>query len=169
MRVLGVDCGTTCTGYGVVELEGSRYRMLTYGAIRTSPSWEMPLRLQKIYLGLKTVAGRFAADVMAIETVFTAANVRSALKLAQVRGVALLAAAEVGLPVSEYSALEVKSGVVGYGRAEKHQVQQMVRQILRLRNTPEPDDAADALAVALCHLHAGSTRQKIAAAVQGPR
>ncbi len=167
MRVLGVDCGTRSTGYGVIELAGGRCRMLTYGAIRTSPSLELPRRLQKIYRQLKTLAQKFAPDVMAVETVFTAANVRSALKLAQVRGVALLAAAEAGVPVSEYSALEVKSGVVGYGRAEKHQVQLMVRQLLRLDAIPEPDDAADALAVALCHLHTASTWQKIAA--QGSR
>ncbi|HEY4681693.1 MAG TPA: crossover junction endodeoxyribonuclease RuvC [Candidatus Acidoferrales bacterium] len=165
MRVLGVDCGTASTGYGIVELAGGRCRMLAYGAIRTSPSWELPQRLQKIHRELKTLAERFAPEAMAIEAVFSAVNVRSALKLAQVRGVALLAAAETGLPVSEYSALEVKRGVVGYGRAEKCQVQRMVRQLLQLEVIPEPDDAADALAVALCHLHTASTHKKIAASV----
>jgi crossover junction endodeoxyribonuclease RuvC len=126
-------------------------------------------RLQKIYRELKAVAEKYAPEAVAIEAVFTAANVRSALKLAQVRGVALLAAAEAGVSVSEYSPLEVKKSVVGSGRAEKQQVQRMVRELLQLDAIPEPDDAADALAVALCHLYTAATRKKVAASLSRER
>jgi crossover junction endodeoxyribonuclease RuvC len=171
MRVLGIDCGTEYTGYGVVELlsdgrgdcrEKDRLVCVTCGAIRVSPREPMPTRLSRISRGLVELIATHRPDRVAIEDVFYAANVKSALKLGQVRGVAMLAAASSGLEVAEYSPLSIKSAVVGYGRAEKHQVQQMVAQLLRLDEIPEPADAADALAIAICHLHTAATldRQK---------
>ncbi|MFZ1917670.1 MAG: crossover junction endodeoxyribonuclease RuvC [Terriglobales bacterium] len=162
MRVLGIDCGTEYTGYGIVELlaDGRGSDLLvcvTCGAIKVSPREPMPTRLSRISRGLAELIATHHPDRVAIEDVFYAANVKSALKLGQVRGVAMLAAASSGLEVAEYSPLSIKSAVVGYGRAEKHQVQQMVAQLLRLDEIPEPADAADALAIAICHLHTAAT------------
>lgn len=157
MRILGIDPGSESTGYGIIESDGSRHTAVVYGAIRTQSRQPFPARLLKIYQGLKELLAREKVDVVAIEEVFHAANVQSALKLGHARGIALLAAAEAEVPVFEYSPLEIKSGIVGYGRAEKSQVQQMVRFLLRLPEIPSPDDAADALAVAICHSHRRST------------
>jgi crossover junction endodeoxyribonuclease RuvC len=165
MRVLGIDCGTEYTGYGVVELEDSgRLVCLISGAIKLSAREPLPRRLSRISERLAEVIHEHQPDNVAIEDVFYALNVKSALKLGQVRGVAMLAAASAGLDVAEYSPLSIKSAVVGYGRAEKHQVQQMVRQLLELEEIPEPADAADALAIAICHLHTSSTLQRQRAA-----
>lgn len=163
MRVLGIDCGTSSTGYGVVETDGSGYRLIHYGAIRTSRSTPFAQRLHKIHSELARLVVRYRPDAVAIEEVFYSLNAKSAIKLGHVRGVAMLAAAAAGVPVSEYSPLAVKSAVVGMGRAEKEQVQQMVKVLLGLRERPEPHDAADALAVAICHINTATTRQKIAA------
>jgi crossover junction endodeoxyribonuclease RuvC len=163
MRVLGIDCGTEYTGYGIVELfSDDRLVCIVCGAIKVSPRDPMPARLSRISIGLQELISRHRPDRVAIEDVFYAANVKSALKLGQVRGVAMLAAASAGLEVAEYSPLSIKSAVVGYGRAEKHQVQQMVTRLLNLDQIPEPADAADALAIAICHLHTAATldRQK---------
>jgi len=157
MRILGIDPGSESTGYGIIETDGSRHTAVTYGAIRTNSSSPFHQRLLKIHSGLRELLAAQKVDVVAIEEVFYAANVQSALKLGHARGVALLAAAESGVPVFEYSPLEIKSGIVGYGRAEKAQVQEMVRFLLRLESVPAPDDAADALAVAICHCHRSST------------
>ena len=162
MRVLGIDCGTEYTGYGIVELlsEGRAKDYLVCiacGAIRVSPREPMPTRLSRISRALGELIANYHPDRVAIEDVFYAANVKSALKLGQVRGVAMLAAASSGLEVAEYSPLSIKSAVVGYGRAEKHQVQHMVAQLLRLDEIPQPADAADALAIAICHLHTSAT------------
>jgi len=165
MRVLGIDCGTEYTGYGVVELEGSgRLVCLISGAIKLSAREPLPLRLSRISEGLAEIIREHQPDNVAIEDVFYALNVKSALKLGQVRGVAMLAAASAGLEVAEYSPLSIKSAVVGYGRAEKHQVQHMVRQLLELEEIPEPADAADALAIAICHLHTSATLERQRAA-----
>ncbi len=153
MLVLGIDPGCERTGYGIIESDGSEHRAIAYGAIKTSARKPFPERLHKIYLGLCTILRREKVDVVAIEEVFHAANVQSALKLGHARGIALLAAAKFSLPVFEYSPLEVKNATVGYGRAEKTQVQSMVRILLRLPDVPAPADAADALAVAICHAH----------------
>ncbi len=174
MRVLGIDCGTEYTGYGVVEINlqasGASGRRpddclvcVICGAIRVSPRDPMPTRLSRISQALEKLIETHRPDCVAIEDVFYAVNVKSALKLGQVRGVAMLAAASAGLEVAEYSPLSIKSAVVGYGRAEKHQVQQMVTRLLRLDEVPEPADAADALAIAICHLHTAATldRQKV--------
>jgi crossover junction endodeoxyribonuclease RuvC len=165
MRVLGIDCGTEYTGYGIVELladerNNDRLVCIVCGAIKVSPRDPMPTRLSRISIGLHELISQHRPDRVAIEEVFYAANVKSALKLGQVRGVAMLAAASAGLEVAEYSPLSIKSAVVGYGRAEKHQVQQMVTRLLNLDQIPEPADAADALAIAICHLHTAATQER---------
>ena len=166
MRVLGIDCGGAYTGYGVVEMHsGGRLVCLTCGAIKLSPRETLARRLSRIYDELGTLIVEHHPDEVAIEGIFYALNVKSALKLGQVRGVAMLAAAAAGLEVAEYSPLTIKSSVVGYGRAEKQQVQQMVTRLLGLAEAPEPLDASDALAIAICHLHTAGTleRQRAAA------
>lgn len=153
MRILGIDPGSGSTGYGIIETDGSQHRAILYGAIKTHPKKPFHERLLKIHTDLCELLSRESVDVMAIEEVFYATNVQSALRLGHARGVALLAAAQKGLDVYEYSPLEIKSAVVGYGRAEKTQVQTMVCLLLNLRETPSPDDASDALAIAICHAH----------------
>ncbi|HEY6769544.1 MAG TPA: crossover junction endodeoxyribonuclease RuvC [Candidatus Sulfotelmatobacter sp.] len=168
MRVLGIDCGGHYTGYGVVEmLPQGRLCWLTSGAITLSVREPLPQRLSRIFVQLGDIILRHQPDEVAIEDVFYALNVKSALKLGQVRGVAMLAAATAGLEVAEYSPLTIKSSVVGYGRAEKQQVQQMVTRLLELAQPPEPMDASDALAIAICHLHTAGTlnRQRAVAKV----
>src|ERR1700726_4852232 len=158
MRVLGVDCGTEYTGFGVVELcRDETLVCLTCGAIKLSPREPLPRRLATIFERLGGIIQEHQPDNVAIEDVFYALNVKSALKLGQVRGVAMLAASSAGLEVTEYSPLTIKSSVVGYGRAEKQQVQHMVARLLNLSEIPEPPDAADALAIAICHLHTSAT------------
>jgi crossover junction endodeoxyribonuclease RuvC len=153
VRVFGIDPGLERTGYGCVEADGSRHRILTCGAIRVRASAAFSDRLFEIHNRLVELLLEHRPDAVAIESIFYAANVRSALKLGHARGVAMLAAAQVRLPVAEYTPSEVKRAVVGYGRAEKHQVQHMVKLLLALPSVPTPHDAADALAVALCHLN----------------
>jgi len=169
MRVLGIDCGTEYTGYGVVDLvsesrNSDRLVCIVCGTIKVSPRDSMPIRLSRISNGLQQLILQHRPDRVALEDVFYALNVKSALKLGQVRGVAMLAAASAGLEVAEYSPLSIKSAVVGYGRAEKHQVQQMVTRLLKLDQIPEPADAADALAIAICHLHTAATHERQSAA-----
>lgn len=165
MRVLGVDCGTEYTGYGVVEQsEDGELHCLCCGAIHASQRDPLPVRLRIILQGLAELIEQHRPDAAAIEEVFYAVNAKSALKLGQVRGVAMLAAAQAGLEVAEYAPLTIKSAVVGYGRAEKSQVQSMVARLLRLGSLPEPPDAADALAIAICHLHTSATLLRQAAA-----
>ncbi len=166
MRVLGIDCGTEFTGYGVVELcDDDRLVCLTCGVIKLAPREPLPRRLAIIFDRLGAVIVEHRPDRVAIEDVFYAVNVKSALKLGQVRGVAMLAASSAGLEVAEYSPLSIKSAVVGYGRAEKTQVQHMVTRLLNLVEIPESPDAADALAIAICHLHTSATleRQRLTA------
>src|SRR5262249_40869838 len=142
MRVLGIDCGSEYTGYGVVEERDGRLACLAHGAIRLKPRDPLALRLQQIFSSLSAIIVQHQPHMVAIEDVFYAVNVKSALKLGQVRGVAMLAASWVGLEVAEYSPLSIKSAVVGYGKAEKHQVQQMVMRLLNLPAPPQPTDAA---------------------------
>ena len=162
MRVLGIDCGSERTGYGVIESDGSVHRMLAAGVIRTSPKQPFAERLLDIARGLRGVIRLHTPEAAAVEEVFYSANVKTALKLAHVRGVALMAAAEAGLDLAEYSALEVKISVVGYGRAEKCQVQVMVQSLLGIPNAIESEDACDALAVAICHVTRESTMRRLA-------
>ena len=153
MRILGIDPGSGATGYGLIETDGSRHRAIVFGAVKTQPRQPFHVRLLTIHRALTRILSREKADIMAIEEVFHAANVQSALKLGHARGIALLVAAQQGLEVCEYSPLEIKSAVVGYGRAEKGQIQSMVQLLLGLPELPSPDHAADALAVAICHAH----------------
>lgn len=162
MRFLGIDCGSAATGYGVIESDGRRHTLLAEGAIHTSSKQTFPERLRHISENLARLIARWTPDEVVVEEVFFAANAKSALKLGHVRGVALLEAARAGLPVAEYSALEVKSSVVGYGRAEKQQVQRMVQSLLALAAIPESEDAADALALCICHAHRVFTEKKMA-------
>ena len=161
MRVLGIDCGSEYTGYGVVE-EMPDHRLLccAVGAIKLRPRDSMATKLQHIYSQLSHIIVEHQPEMVAIEEVFYSMNVKSALKLGQVRGVAMLAASAAGLEVAEYSPLSIKSAVVGYGRAEKQQVQEMVMRLLHLPAPPEPSDAADALAIAICHIHTASTLRR---------
>jgi crossover junction endodeoxyribonuclease RuvC len=156
VKIFGIDPGSTRTGYGCVETDGSRHQVVTSGAISTPAVATFSQKLLQIHTGLTALLAECRPDCVAIESLFHAANVRSALKLGHARGVAMLAAVEAGLPVVEYTPAEVKRAVVGYGRAEKHQVQQMVKLILGLGTVPSPHDAADALAVAICHVHSMS-------------
>jgi crossover junction endodeoxyribonuclease RuvC len=151
MRIVGIDCGTEKTGYGVIDSDGRSHRFITAGVIRTKASYPLEHRLAQIAGELRSVISSFNPRVVSVEEVFHSVNTKSALKLAHVRGVALLLAAEAGLPVSEYSPLEVKISVVGYGRAEKHQVEMMVHSLLRIDRQFSSYDATDALAVAICH------------------
>ncbi|MGC2109546.1 MAG: crossover junction endodeoxyribonuclease RuvC [Candidatus Korobacteraceae bacterium] len=161
MRVLGIDCGGEYTGYGVVEQDthGSLCHLCS-GAIRLSPREALERRLKQICEELTHIIGEYSPEQVAIEDVFYAVNVKSALKLGHVRGVAMLAAAQAGLEVIAYSPLSIKSAVVGYGKAEKSQVQVMVARLLNLPAPPEPPDVADALAIAICHLHTSATLQR---------
>lgn len=166
MRVFGIDCGTELTGYGVVEVDAAartpRLRHLCAGAVRLNKRDRTPVRLAQVYAELTELITAWGPDCVAIEDVFFANNAKSALKLGQVRGVALLAAANCGLPVAEYAPLSVKSAVVGYGLAKKEQVGFMVAQLLELACAPEPADAADALAIAICHIHHAQTAEGLA-------
>jgi crossover junction endodeoxyribonuclease RuvC len=153
VRVFGIDPGSTRTGYGCVQSDGSRHRMVVCGAISIPASNAFPEKLKIIHAELGALIGRHRPDVVAIENLFHAANARSALKLGHARGVAMLAAVEAGVPIVEYTPAEVKQSVVGYGRAEKGQVQSMVQLLLSLSDPPAPFDASDALAIAVCHLH----------------
>lgn len=161
MRVLGIDCGTACTGYGVVELAvDDRLVCIAQGAIKLSTREPLPARLALVFHKLSEVIQEHRPSHVAIEEVFYAVNIKSAFKLGQVRGVAMLAASSAGLEVGEYSPLSIKSAVVGYGRAEKAQVQHMVTKLLDLAEVPEPADVADALAIAICHLHTFATLER---------
>jgi crossover junction endodeoxyribonuclease RuvC len=151
MRILGIDCGTEKTGYGLIESDGRCHSMITAGAIHTSPKEPLHARLLVIAQGLREVIGAHTPDAAAVEGVFYAQNVKTALKLSHARGVALLTLAEAGLDVGEYSPLEIKTSVVGYGRAEKQQVKLMVHSLLQLDHVIESEDACDAIAVAICH------------------
>lgn len=153
MIILGVDPGTAITGYGVVQSDDDALRMITYGAITTPSDWKMPQRLQHIYAELVALIHQHQPTDAVVEKLFFSKNVRTALSVGQARGVALLAAAQAGLTIHEYTPLEIKQAVVGYGRAEKTQIQQMVKLLLQLDHVPQPDDAADALAIAICHAH----------------
>lgn len=161
MRVFGIDCGTETTGYGVVEsCDTGREPTLVLkamGAIRLKKALTTAQRLEQVFRELSSELMRWTPDAVAIEGVFYSVNAKSALKLGQVRGVALLAAATQGFPVAEYAPLKIKSSVVGYGLAKKEQVQFMVARLLNLSEVPEPADAADALAIAICHIHTAQT------------
>ena len=165
MRVMGVDCGSENTGYGVVEdggVEGQSRSLtcLAAGAIRLAARDPLELRLKKVFDGLSALLAEYQPEVVAIEDVFYSVNAKSALKLGHVRGVAMMVAAQHSLPVVAYAPLAIKSAVTGYGRAEKSQVQAMVARLLCLDQAPQPADVADALAIAICHIHTAATLER---------
>ena len=167
MRAMGIDCGTQFTGYGVVEqADDGRLGCVALGVIKLSRYDDTAQKLAAIFSGLTAIIETHQPDMVAIEEIFYSVNVKSALKLGQVRGVALLAASRCKREVAEYSPLSIKSAVVGYGRAEKSQVQQMVTHLLGLKSVPDPPDISDALAIAICHLNTYATliRQQAAPA-----
>ncbi len=153
---MGVDPGYAIVGFGVVDYDGFRFSLVEYGAVLTEADTPFPQRLRAIRNDMEFIFGKFSPDVMAIEKLYFNTNHTTGIDVAQARGVTLLSAAERDVPIYEYTPLQVKSAVVGYGKAEKKQVMEMTRQILGLVNIPKPDDAADALAIAICHGH--STR-----------
>jgi crossover junction endodeoxyribonuclease RuvC len=164
VRIFGIDPGSERTGYGCVETDGRRHHLIACGAITALAGDAFPQRLARIHRELAALLASHKPDCVAVENLFHASNARSALKLGHARGVAILAAVEAGCEVVEYTPAEVKRAVVGYGRAEKHQVQRMVKMLLGLTQPPSPHDAADALAVAICHLHTLPTKGRVAAA-----
>jgi crossover junction endodeoxyribonuclease RuvC len=171
VKIFGIDPGSDRTGYGCVERSGSRHRLVICGSLSGPAHASFPDKLKAIYVGLTALLARHRPDCVAVESIFHARNVRSALKLGHARGVVLLAAAEAGLPVFEYAPAEIKRAVVGYGRAEKPQVQQMIKLLLGLDAPPAPHDAADALAVAICHLQTagGPLGARVAASRGAPK
>ncbi len=166
MKVLGIDPGSQTLGWGIVEGNGLKYQGVAYGTVKSSPRQVFSKRLLKIYNGIDEVIKRFEPDVISIEEAFYAKNVQVAMKLGQVRGVVLLLGEKLGLEIAEYSPRLVKKTVVGYGNAEKQQVQEMVRLLLKLTKNPEPHDAADALAIAITHFHHAGVQNKIKNAKQ---
>jgi crossover junction endodeoxyribonuclease RuvC len=162
MRVLGIDTGSRITGYGVIDTDGAECVFVDCGAIRLKTADALSLRLKVIHQRMAEIIQELKPDAAAIESVFHSANAQSALKLGHARGVCIHAAAEANLPVHEYSPAEVKNAVTGYGRAEKPQVQQMVRALLKLADWPSSFDASDALAVAICHAHTHRSRNAMA-------
>ena len=168
LRVLGVDPAVAgATGYGVIETAGAEPILLRFGALKLPASATFASRLREIHRVIAQLVDEFMPDAVAVESVFTALNMRTALKLAEIRGVVLLAAAQASIPAFSYSPREVKASVAGYGAASKQQMQQMVSSLLRLSTIPEPADAADALAVALCHAQLSQARERMAAAMGG--
>jgi crossover junction endodeoxyribonuclease RuvC len=159
--VIGVDPGSDTTGYGVIDSDGRHYELVEYAGIRALNRVSFAERLLAISQKLEEVFERLSPQACAVEDTFYAVNVKSALKLGQARGAVLVAAARSGVEVFEYSPLEIKSALVGYGRAEKKQVQEMVRVLLGLTNAPDPLDASDALAIAICHVNVASTRARL--------
>lgn len=155
MIILGIDPGIAILGYGIVEYKGNRFKTLAYGAICTEAKESMPIRLKKIYQELTLILDEYKPNAVAIEELFFNKNTKTALLVGQARGVAVLAAAHKSIDIYEYTPLQVKQGVVGYGRADKQQVQIMIKTLLNLKSVPKPDDVADALAVAICHAHSG--------------
>lgn len=165
MKVLGIDPGSETLGWGIVEGENLKYKLVDYGTVKSSPKEAFSKRLLKIGIGVGEVIEKFQPDVISVEEAFYATNAKVAIKLGQVRGVVLYIGELNKLEVSEYSPRLIKQTVVGHGNAEKHQVQEMVRLLLRMKTVPQPHDAADALAIAICHFHHAGTRNKINKAI----
>ena len=161
MRVLGIDCGSQSTGFGIVDSDGQDHRIVAFGALRLPAKDAFSRRLLEIHRKITQLIIDYEPDSVAVEDQFYLSNFKSVLKLGQVKGAVILAAEQAGVPISEYSPLAIKNAVTGYGRAEKHQVQIMVKNILRMSEAPKPHDAGDALALAICHIHTMGTRQKL--------
>lgn len=157
MVILGIDPGYATVGYGVLDYTGGRFKVMDFGAVTTPAGLDFPSRLDQIYEGIKELCDRFKPDCMSVEELFFNTNITTGIQVGHARGVILLAAKRSGVPCFEYTPLQVKQSVVGYGRAEKRQVMEMTRQLLGLQKTPRPDDAADALALAICHAHSAKS------------
>ena len=157
MRILGIDPGYGITGFGIVDAQRNNFQLLQYGAITTPAGTDFPLRLQMIYNDMTELLMVAKPDAVAIEELFFGQNVTTGIGVAQSRGVILLAIAQAGLPIFQYKPMQVKQAVVGYGNATKHQVQDMTKRILHLQAVPKPDDAADAIAIALCHARSSTS------------
>lgn len=155
MIILGIDPGMAILGYGVIESDNYDMRLIDYGTITTPSTMDAPQRLLTIFTSVEELIQKYSPDAIAYEELFFNQNVKTALIVGQARGVAVLAGAKQGIDLFEYTPLQVKQAVVGYGRADKHQVQSMVKLLLHLKDIPKPDDASDALAVAICHSNSG--------------
>lgn len=162
MIILGIDPGYAITGYGIIEYRGNRFKPLVCGVLRTAAGMPFPERLLAIAEGIDQLIDTHRPDCMAVEELFFARNTTTAIGTAQARGVAVVSGAKAGLPVFEYTPVQVKAAVVGYGKADKVQVQEMVKRLLNLDQVPRPDDAADALAIAICHAHTGNKARFLA-------
>lgn len=165
MKVLGIDPGSETLGWGIVEGTGLKYSLVDYGTVKSSPKESFSKRLLKIFDGVADVIWKHQPDVLSIEEAFYATNVSVALKLGQVRGVVMLAGEKAGIEIAEYAPRLVKQTVAGYGNAEKHQVQEMIRVLLKMKTVPKPHDAADALAIAICHFHHAGVQNRINQAI----
>ncbi len=160
MKILGIDPGYAILGYGVIEKIGNRFKVCDYGAITTEAGMPMRERLEYLYDSLREIIEREKPDVASIEELFFNTNAKTAILVGQARGVAVLACVKEGIEIEEYTPLQIKQALVGYGRAEKKQVQQMVKTILNLKEVPKPDDTADALAAAVCHGHSADMNRR---------
>ncbi|MBQ1396614.1 MAG: crossover junction endodeoxyribonuclease RuvC [Eubacterium sp.] len=158
MRILGIDPGYAIMGWGVLDMVGNHFSVVDYGSITTDAGTEMPIRLQHLYSELSAIIARYQPEEAAIEELFFNNNAKTVILVGEARGVAVLACANGGLPISEYTPLQIKQALVGYGRADKKQVQAMVKAILNLKEVPKPDDTADAVAAAICHGHSRGRR-----------
>lgn len=161
LRILGIDPGIAIVGFGFIDQRGNRLVPVQYGCIQTEAHTDPAVRLRQIYDSLRQLIDTYKPDAVALEKLFFNRNVTTAFTVGQARGVLMLAAVQHGLPIGEYTPLQVKQAIVGYGKAEKRQVQEMVRMFLQLREAPKPDDVADALAVAICHAHSVGFQQKL--------
>ena len=159
MIILGIDPGLAITGFGIVSYQQNRFEVIQYGVIRTESKTSIPQRLLRIQESITTLIHQYQPNMAAVEELFFNTNAKSAFLVGQARGVAVVTVSAAGLPVYEYTPLQVKQGVAGYGRAEKSQIQLMVKTLLNLKEIPRPDDAADALAIAICHAHTGHFQQ----------
>ncbi len=160
MKALGIDPGTATTGYGILENNGDDVQVVEYGCIKTSSTESSSDRLKKIYSSIKKIISKHKPKCIAVEKLFFGQNTKTAMSVGQARGVVILAASQAGLEIAEYTPLEVKMALTGYGRADKKQMQQMVMRLLKMKILPTPDDAADALAVALCHMNSDGFNSK---------
>lgn len=160
MKILGIDPGYAILGWGIVEMKGNKFTPVNYGAVTTPAGMDMTDRLKVLYNSLMTIIVEEEPDIASVEELFFNTNTKTAIMVGEARGVAILACANSGLPVYEYTPLQIKQALVGYGRAEKKQVQQMVKTILNLKSVPKPDDTADALAAAICCGHSANYRNR---------
>ncbi|MDR1135273.1 MAG: crossover junction endodeoxyribonuclease RuvC [Clostridiales Family XIII bacterium] len=172
MKILGIDPGYAILGYGFIEMKAGRFSLLEYGTVSTESGTAMPERLKRIYSRLMELIYEFEPDVAAVEELFFNSNAKTALLVGQARGAAILACVNSGLEIHEYTPLQIKQGLTGYGRADKNQIQLMVKTLLGVKETPKPDDAADALAAAICHANSSNyldKMKKVEASIRGKR